>query len=81
MGRLENKICIVTAAAQGIGRATALVVDLIFSNFQQKYFTFFEQEFKKQGADVYATDINVEKLEELKEFGKRKIQSEAFDYF
>ena len=25
MGRLENKICIVTAAAQGIGRATALV--------------------------------------------------------
>ena len=27
MGRLENKIAIVTAAAQGIGRATALVLD------------------------------------------------------
>jgi NAD(P)-dependent dehydrogenase (short-subunit alcohol dehydrogenase family) len=50
MSRLENKICIVTAAAQGIGRATAM-------------------EFKKQGAIVYATDINVEKLNELTEFG------------
>ncbi len=26
MGRLENKICIITAAAQGIGRATAIVL-------------------------------------------------------
>jgi NAD(P)-dependent dehydrogenase (short-subunit alcohol dehydrogenase family) len=50
MGRLENKICIVTAAAQGIGRATAM-------------------EFKKQGGIIYATDINVEKLNELTEFG------------
>ena len=46
--RLNNKKIIVTAAAQGIGRATALA-------------------FAKEGANVIATDINEEKLNEIKE--------------
>ena len=46
--RLQNKNIIVTAAAQGIGRATAL-------------------RFANEGANVIATDINEEKLKELKE--------------
>ena len=45
--RLKNKKIIVTAAAQGIGRATALA-------------------FAKEGANVIATDINEEKLNEIK---------------
>ena len=45
--RLKNKKIIVTAAAQGIGRATALA-------------------FANEGAQVLATDINLDKLEEIK---------------
>ena len=45
--RLQNKKIIVTAAAQGIGRATAL-------------------KFASEGASVIATDINEQKLEEIK---------------
>ena len=45
--RLKDKKIIVTAAAQGIGRATAL-------------------QFAKEGASIIATDINEEKLSELK---------------
>lgn len=39
MGRLEGKICVITAAGQGIGRATA-------------------EAFVREGATVWATDIN-----------------------
>ena len=45
-GRLEGKRAIVTAAAQGIGRATALA-------------------FKREGAEVLASDINAEALGSL----------------
>ena len=45
--RLENKNIVVTAAAQGIGRSTAIA-------------------FAKEGANVIATDINEEKLNEIK---------------
>ena len=45
--RLKDKKIVVTAAAQGIGRATALA-------------------FASEGAEVIATDINLEKLEEIK---------------
>ena len=45
--RLINKNIVVTAAAQGIGRATAIA-------------------YSKEGANVVATDINEEKLNELK---------------
>ncbi len=45
--RLKNKKIIVTAAAQGIGRATALA-------------------FADEGAEVIATDINLEKLDKIK---------------
>ena len=45
--RLENKNILVTAAAQGIGRSTAIA-------------------FAKEGANVIATDINEEKLIEIK---------------
>tara|TARA_X000000368_G_C22827862_1_gene622024 strand:- start:6 stop:743 length:738 start_codon:yes stop_codon:yes gene_type:complete len=45
--RLENKTIVVTAAAQGIGKATAIA-------------------FAKEGAKVIATDINEEKLNEVK---------------
>ncbi|XP_014785243.1 dehydrogenase/reductase SDR family member 6 isoform X2 [Octopus bimaculoides] len=46
MGRLRGKVAVITAAAQGIGLATALA-------------------FYREGAEVYATDINKEKLELL----------------
>ena len=53
--RLENKKIVVTAAAQGIGRATAIA-------------------FANEGADVLATDINQEKLNELsKDYSNIKI--------
>ena len=45
--RLKDKKIVVTASAQGIGKATALA-------------------FTSEGAKVIATDINLEKLEELK---------------
>ena len=45
--RLKDKKIVVTAAAQGIGKATALA-------------------FNNAGAEVIATDINLEKLQELK---------------
>ncbi|QQP91133.1 SDR family oxidoreductase [Skermanella sp. TT6] len=44
--RLSGKTALVTAAAQGIGRATALA-------------------FAREGAEVVATDLNVDKLKEL----------------
>ena len=54
--RLKDKKIIVTAAAQGIGRSTAL-------------------KFAEEGAIVIATDINQEKLSELKEINSNiKIQ-------
>ena len=46
-GRLENKNIIVTAAGQGIGKATAIA-------------------FHKEGANVFATDINEGTLKTLK---------------
>ena len=49
--RLKNKKIIVTAAAQGIGKATALA-------------------FASEGAEVIATDINSEKLNELAKLHK-----------
>ena len=45
-GRLNGKTALVTAAAQGIGRATALA-------------------FAREGAEVIATDINLDKLAEI----------------
>src|SRR5476651_2043263 len=46
-GRLAGKIAFITAAGQGIGRATALA-------------------FAREGAQVWATDLNEAKLAELK---------------
>ena len=58
--RLENKKIVVTAAAQGIGRASAIA-------------------FAKEGADVLATDINEEKLNELcKDYSNIKIAIAIF---
>jgi 2-keto-3-deoxy-L-fuconate dehydrogenase len=45
-GRLQGKTALVTAAAQGIGRATALA-------------------FAREGATVIATDVNMDKLNEI----------------
>ncbi|MBI3453740.1 MAG: SDR family oxidoreductase [Rhodospirillales bacterium] len=45
-GRLKDKVAFITAAAQGIGRATALA-------------------FAREGAQVIATDINLDRLNEL----------------
>lgn len=46
-GRLQGKRALITAAAQGIGRACA-------------------ESFATEGAEVFATDINVAKLDEIK---------------
>ncbi|CAH1799240.1 unnamed protein product [Owenia fusiformis] len=46
MGRLDGKVIVLSAGAQGMGRAAA-------------------EAFAKEGATVYATDINKEKLMEL----------------
>ena len=57
--RLKNKNIVVTAAAQGIGRATALA-------------------FVDEGANVFALDINEDKLNELKK-EKNEIQIQKLD--
>ena len=57
--RLKNKNIVVTAAAQGIGRATALA-------------------FVDEGANVFALDINEEKLNELKK-EKNEIRIQKLD--
>ena len=57
--RLNNKNIVVTAAAQGIGRATAIA-------------------YSKEGANVVATDINEEKLNELKA-EQSNIKTEVLD--
>ena len=49
-GRLNGKRAFVTAAAQGIGRATALA-------------------FAAEGAQVIATDLNLERLKGLEQNG------------
>ena len=56
--RLSGKTALVTAAAQGIGRATALA-------------------FAREGADVIATDVNLEKLSELE--GTQRLKIRALD--
>jgi 2-keto-3-deoxy-L-fuconate dehydrogenase len=56
--RLSGKTALVTAAAQGIGRATALA-------------------FAREGADVIATDVNLEKLSELE--GTEGLKVRALD--
>jgi len=57
-GRLHGKKILVTAAAQGIGRATALAC-------------------AREGAAVIATDVNIDKLDELS--GMRGIQVRRLD--
>ena len=57
--RLKDKKIIVTAAAQGIGRATAIA-------------------FAKEGSNVIATDINLEKLSELSKIND-KIKTQILD--
>jgi 2-keto-3-deoxy-L-fuconate dehydrogenase len=57
-GRLSGKVAFVTAAAQGIGRATALA-------------------FAREGAKVWATDVNEAKLAELT--GKPGIEVRKLD--
>ena len=47
MGSLDGKVSLITAAAQGIGRASV-------------------EAFARAGSRVVATDINAEKLAELK---------------
>jgi 2-keto-3-deoxy-L-fuconate dehydrogenase len=57
-GRLQGKTALVTAAAQGIGRATAVAL-------------------AQEGASVIATDIKLDKLDELK--GMRGIEVHKLD--
>jgi 2-keto-3-deoxy-L-fuconate dehydrogenase len=57
-GRLAGKIAFITAAGQGIGRATALA-------------------FAREGAQVWATDVNAKLLAELE--GKNGIRTRPLD--
>ena len=57
-GRLAGKTAFITAAGQGIGRATALA-------------------FAREGAQVWATDVNVKLLADLE--GKSGIKTRALD--
>ena len=57
--RLKNKNIVITAAAQGIGKATAIA-------------------FTEEGAKVIATDINEEKLNDLKN-DNPKIKTQVLD--
>ena len=60
VGRLEGKTALVTAAAQGIGRASALA-------------------FAREGARVVATDLNLEKLQEVAKEGSARIVARKLD--
>jgi len=60
VGRLEGKTALVTAAAQGIGRASALA-------------------FAREGARVVATDLNLEKLQEVTKEGGARIVARKLD--
>ena len=57
-GRLQGKRALITAAAQGIGRASA-------------------EAFAREGAEVIATDVNMDKLSELK--GAERVTVRRFD--
>jgi 2-keto-3-deoxy-L-fuconate dehydrogenase len=57
-GRLAGKVAFITAAGQGIGRATALA-------------------FAREGAQVWATDVNAKLLADLE--GKSGIKTRALD--
>jgi 2-keto-3-deoxy-L-fuconate dehydrogenase len=57
-GRLAGKVAFITAAGQGMGRATALA-------------------FAKEGAKVWATDLNAKPLDELE--GKEGIRTRVLD--
>lgn len=59
-GRLSGKRALVTAAGQGIGRATALAM-------------------AHEGADVFATDVNLEALHSLKAEAPGNIEVYALD--
>src|SRR5689334_3498606 len=57
-GRLAGKVAFITAAGQGMGRATALA-------------------FAREGAKVWATDLNAKPLDELE--GKDGIRTHVLD--
>src|SRR5258706_8209880 len=57
-GRLAGKVAFITAAGQGMGRATALA-------------------FAREGAKVWASDLNAKPLDELE--GKEGIRTRVLD--
>lgn len=60
MGRLQGKKVLLTAAGQGIGRASALAM-------------------KREGADVFATDVNGATLSELASQGLETFRLDVLD--
>ncbi|NRB19485.1 MAG: SDR family oxidoreductase [Rhodobacteraceae bacterium] len=59
-GRLKGKRAVITAAGQGIGRATALAM-------------------AKEGAHVFATDVNVEALASLQDEAEGQLEAFRMD--
>ena len=60
MGRLNGKTCLVTAAGQGIGQASALAM-------------------QAEGANVYATDVNTDALDDLAAKGLKTFMLDVLD--